>query len=449
MNIEESFIDNINIVRNKLIPKRVLSRAKFALLDYIGVTIAGYHEQRDRVGKLMDSFCGKGGRIHPVGISVPMEMNSAVFLNGLNGHALDFDDGTNAGIIHLGSPVFSVLLALAQKYDFSGEELLRAAVVGYETSFTMARSIQPVHKQRGYHATATCGLLGIAMASSIVLGFDKDKTKQALSTAALSAAGTLKVLEDSSQLKPYNVGKAALLGLVAVQMADAGFVGPDDAFSGIAGFLNQMYGSEKIDFVPCLLDGTYAMEKAYIKPYAACRYTHPSIDVALELRKKKQLEEGDIESVIIRTYALAVKNHDHIDIKGSASAKMSIPYNFAVTYLTGMTGMDAFTPEILESTSVKKLTRKIIVEEEPQLTSLFPKQTVASISLKLKDGSVLEGKSILPKGEPENPLTEEEIIEKFTNLAVYGGKSREHARKIVNAVMNIENDLQTLLNLLQ
>ena len=449
MNLQESFIDQINIVKSRQIPKQVMHRAKLAFLDYIGVTLAGYYEQRAKIEKLIDGFGEGDGSVYPVGISVPMGINSAVFLNGLNGHALDFDDGTNAGIIHLGSPIFSVLLALAQKYDFSGEELLRAAVIGYETSFTMARSIQPVHKQRGYHATATCGLLGIAMASSMVLGFDNDKTKQALSTAALSATGTLKVLEDASQLKPYNVGKTALLGLVAVQMADAGFRGPEDAFSGVAGYLNQMYGNENIDFVPCLLDGTYAIEKAYIKPYAACRYTHPSIDVALELRKRRQVLEDDIDSVVIKTYMLAVKNHDHTEIKGSASAKMSIPYNFAVTYLTGRTGMDAFTPEILGSSSVQRLTGKIKVEEDAQMTSLFPKQTVASVSIKFRDGSVLEGRSILPKGEPENPMTEEEVIGKFTNLAVYGGKTMKHAREIVDAVMNVDSDLPALLSLLR
>lgn len=444
-----SFIKAIDIVKETPIPFNVLSRAKLALLDYIGVTLAGYSEQRTKVNKLIRSLGDEIGRIYPVGISAPMGMNSAVFLNGLNGHALDFDDGTNAGIIHLGSPIFSVLLALAQKYNFSGDKLLEAAVIGYETSFTMARSIQPVHKQLGYHATATCGLLGIAMASSMVLGFNKDKTKQAISTAALSATGTLKVLEDGSELKPYNVGKTALLGLVAVQMADAGFRGPDDAFSGVSGYLRQMYGNEKVDFVPCLLDGTYAMEKAYVKPYAACRYTHPSIDVALTLRKQRLVEESEIESVVIRTYMLAVKNHDHTDIKGSASAKMSIPYNFAVTYLTGKTGMDAFTPEILESPPIKRLTRKITVEEDSQMTSLFPKQTVASVSLKFKDGSQLEGKSILPKGEPENPMTEEEVIAKFTSLAVYGRKTMEQAQRIVDAVMNVDSNLPALLSMIR
>lgn len=449
MNIIDKFINQIYSAASTNIPQSVYSRTKLALLDYLGVTIAGYYEQSRQVGNLIESFCEKEGDIFPVGISVPMSINNAVFLNGLNGHALDFDDGTNAGIIHLGSPIFSVLLAIAQKYDIKGNELLKAAILGYETSFTMARSIQPAHKKRGYHATATCGMLGIAMASSLALKFDGYKTKQAMSIAALSATGSLKVIEDNSQLKPYNVGKTALLGLISVQMANAGFIGPDDAFSGIAGFLNQMYGSESVDFVPCLLDGTYAIEKAYIKPYAACRYTHPSIDVALELRKKITVPNDEIESVSIKTYSLAVKNHDHTDIKGSASAKMSIPYNFAVTYLTGKTGMEAFTDEVLDDPSIIKLTKKVLVEEDALMTAAFPKETRATVSLRLKDGSVHEGKSILPKGEPENPLSDEEVFEKFKRLALYGGKTHESAERIIDAAMSVESKLPELLDLLK
>lgn len=445
----DTFIKRIYEVNKTKLPSSVIHRAKLALLDYLGVTIAGRYEFREKVDSLISAFCDNRGAIYPIGVASPLSMNNAAFLNGLNSHVLDFDDGTNAGIIHLGSPIFSVLFALVQKYDVGGEELLKAAISGYEASFTMARSIQPEHKKRGYHATATCGLLGIAMASSELLKFNENKTKQALSIAALSATGSLKVLEDSSQLKPYNVGKTALLGLISVQMANAGFIGPDDAFSGIAGFLNQMYGSESVDFVPCLLDGTYAIEKAYIKPYAACRYTHPSIDVALELRKKITVPNDEIEAVSIKTYSLAVKNHDHTDIKGSASAKMSIPYNFAVTYLTGKTGMEAFTNEVLDDPSVIDLTKKVTVEEDGLMTAAFPKETIATVSLRLKDGSVHEGKSILPKGEPENPLSDEEVFEKFKRLALYGGKTHESAERIIDAAMSVESELPELLDLLK
>jgi len=448
MNKTDLFLKAIDDVKNKEIPAEVMDRAKLALLDYIGVTLAGLHEHRAKVDSLVDSFCEQGGDIRPIGLNVPMSMNNAVFLNGLNGHALDFDDGTNAGIIHLGSPLFSVLLALAQKHKVTGEQLLKAAVLGYETSFTMAMTIQPTHKQRGYHATATCGLLGIAVAVSELLGFNAKQRKDAFSTAAACATGTLKVLEDGSQLKPFNVGKTALLGLIATQMATAGFDTADDALAGMAGFLSQMHGDENIEFAPTLLNGTYAVQKAYIKPYAACRYTHPSIDVARELRAEGVLSSEEIESIHIKTYALAVKKHDHTDIKGSASAKMSIPYNFAVTYVLGRTGMEAFTEDSLNNPEVQAITKKIITTEDAAMTAAFPKETIATVDVVLKDGRVISGKSILPKGEPENPLTRQEAIDKFTALALYGGKTEAEAAAIAHAALNVETCLDELCALL-
>ena len=98
------------------------------------------------------------GSFTAIGMERKLALKEAVFLNGLNAHALDFDDGTNSGIIHLGSPIFSLLLPLAQRYDVKIEDMLKAAVIGYETSYTMAVSIQPGHKALGYHATGTCGV---------------------------------------------------------------------------------------------------------------------------------------------------------------------------------------------------------------------------------------------------------------------------------------------------
>ena len=449
MNKMFQFLGSIWDLSKVEIPAQVIERTKLALLDYLGVTLAGYKAHQDKINNLINSFGKKDGEIYPVGISTPININNAVFLNGLNSHVLDFDDGTNAGIIHLGSPIFSVLLALAQKYSIEGRKLLEAAVIGYETSFTMARSIQPTHKLRGYHATGTCGLLGIAVSSAHALDFSQVQLKNAFSTASVSATGTLKVLDDKSELKPYNVAKTSLLGLIAVQMARAGFETPDDSFSGISGFLSQMYGTDQVEFVPTLLDGSYAVEKAYIKPYAACRYTHPSIDIAKELRLKGVLKPEQIEKVVIRTYSPAVKNHDHTDIKGVASGRMSIPYNIAVSYLSGETGLNAFTPIYLENRDILELASKVIVLEDDNMTSAFPQKTYATVEMYCSDGSILRGKSELPKGEPENPMSRSEVIEKFVSLAEYSGKTTEEANKIVATVFDIEKDIVTMLQLLK
>ena len=222
-------------------------------------------------------------------------------MNGLNAHALDFDDGTNSGIIHLGSPIFSLLLPLAQRYDIKLEKMLKAAVIGYEASYTMAVSIQPGHKAMGYHATGTCGTLGATLAASYMLGFSDEERFQAFACACVAASGMLKVLDDGSELKPYNVAKTALLSLTAIQMAKSGFKGHPDPLGG-RGFLKMMTGKEDIGLKPVLLNGTYAIMKSYTKPYASCRYTHPSVEAAIYMRNQYGLKAEGIEHIGIRTY---------------------------------------------------------------------------------------------------------------------------------------------------
>lgn len=134
---------------NKPVPDEVILRARQSLLDYIAVTCAGAEFQKLKLEKYFDFAEPEKGEFKAIGTGRDVSLKEAVFLNGLNGHALDFDDGTNSGIIHLGSPVFSLLIPLAQKYKIGVRDLLKAAIIGYEVSYTMAVSIQPEHKARG------------------------------------------------------------------------------------------------------------------------------------------------------------------------------------------------------------------------------------------------------------------------------------------------------------
>lgn len=448
MNYTDIFIKNNEVIYKCNLNNSIKKRLKYALLDYIGVTIAGYIFQKNKIQNLLSNIVTPNGIISPIGLSHKTSLNDACFINGLNAHALDFDDGTNAGIIHLGSPIFSVLLPLAQIYNIAGEKLLKAAILGYEASFTMAVTLQPQLKQRGYHATGVCGILGTALAISHLLDYTKEETKKAFSIAAVSATGTLKVLEDASQLKPYNVAKTSLMALISAQMAKAGFEVADDVLSGPAGYLTQFFGTDKIELKKPLLNGTYAIEKAYIKPYAACRYTHPSIDIAKDLRKIKLFKQEEIKEVIINTYSLAVKKHNHTLIKGANSAKMSIPYNFAVTYLTNKTGMDAFEDDCLKNSEIQKLTEKVKVIENKEMSAAFPKKTIAEVEIITNNEQIIKGKSELPKGEPENPLSDNEIIEKFKSLASYSGKTITEIDQIIDATLHVEEKLPQLLALI-
>lgn len=435
MNRSEFFFNDIDTVHSMSLPDVVITRARQSLLDYLAVTCAGAKFQKEKLNKYFSFVEPELGQFKVIGTGRNLVLKEAVFLNGLNGHALDFDDGTNSGIIHLGSPIFSLLLPLAQRYDITVEELLKAAIIGYETSYTMAVSIQPGHKAMGYHATGTCGVLGAVIAASYMLEFSAEERYQAFATACVSASGMLKVLDDGSELKPYNVAKTALLALTSVQLAKAGFKGHPDPLGGNRGFLKMMTGREDIVLKPVLLNGTYAIMKSYTKPYASCRYTHPAVEATVDLRHKYKIKAEDVERIDVQTYDLAVAGHDHTDIAGPYSAKMSIPYSVAAGLVYGKAGLQEFTEEKVKNAVVLNLTKKIHVMPDEKLSKAFPVVQAAVVNIKTKNG-MLTGRVDFPKGEPENPLTLEEFRNRYDGLMDYAGISTEISSAVFDNVIN-------------
>ena len=431
MNKTRLFLAEIEELQKSPVPEEVVARARLSLLDYIAVTAAGAQFQRDKIEKYKEFARPEEGEFTTIGVG-KYALKEAVFLNGLNGHALDFDDGTNSGIIHLGSPIFSLLLPLAERYGIYIEKMLEAAIIGYETSYTIAVSIQPGHKALGFHATGTCGVLGATIAASYMLEFSEEERFQAFSTACASATGMLSVLDDGSELKPYNVAKTSLLALTSIQLAKAGYRGNPDPLGSYRGFLKMMTGNNNTDIKPLLLNGTYAIMKSYTKPYASCRYTHPSVEAAIHMRGI--VKPDDIQRIDIKTYSLAVTGHDHTDILGSYSAKMSIPFATAVGLIYGKAGLQEFSDESVKNEYNLGLTKKIHVVQDQKLSSEFPAIQAAIVTITKKDGSILSERVNFPKGEPENPLNEKEFRDRYNGLMNYARK--KDSEKIYELILN-------------
>jgi 2-methylcitrate dehydratase PrpD len=165
--------------------------------------------------------------------------------------------------------------------------------------------------------------------------------------------------------------------------------------------------------------------KTYTKPYASCRYTHPSVEAAIRLRGK--VRPGDVERIDIKTYSLAVSGHDHTEIPGSYSAKMSIPYATAAGLIYGKAGLQEFSEEKVRDPEILALTRKIRVEADQVLSDAFPGIQAASVSIHAADGRTLTERVDFPKGEPENPLTEKEFRERYNGLMAYAGQTAGEA----------------------
>lgn len=444
MNKSLDFIKAIDTLALKVNPDTVVNRAKKSLIDYVCVTCAGAEFQKEKLRKYFQFIEPEKGSFRAIGIHKNISLKEVVFLNGLNSHALDFDDGTNSGIIHLGSPIFSLLLPLAQKFNKTVGDVIHAAILGYEASYTMAVSIQPKHKALGFHATGTCGVIGATIAASYLLDFNENERFNAFSTACLSSNGMLKVLDDGSELKPYNVAKSALLALTSIQMAKAGFVGNPDPLGGKRGFLKMMSGDENIALKSVLLDGSYAIMKSYTKPYASCRYTHPAVEAAIKIRDKYRINISRIEKVLVKTYDLAVSGHDHVEILGSYSAKMSIPYSVAAGLIYGKAGLQEFDEITINNHEIKQLTKRISVIADNELSKAFPSIQTAIVEVFVDKSSYVE-RVDFPKGEPENPLSDKEFEDRAYSLMRYAEICDEDTSEICMGLRNVNTDINDVL----
>ena len=204
----------------------------------------------------------------------------------------------------------------------------------------------------------------------------------------------------------------------------------------------MMLGEETVNLKPVLSGGTYAIMKSYTKPYASCRYTHPAVEAAINMKSKVHPE--NVEKVTVRTYDLAVSGHDHTEIPGSYSAKMSIPYSVAVGLIYGKAGLQEFSEETVQNKDVLALTKKIGVTADDKLSAVFPSVQSAIVTIKANNIEYSE-RVDFPKGEPENPLTDCEFRDRYNGLMEYAGISSEKIASIFDSVYQQEAKVEDII----
>lgn len=428
-NITEQFITGIMSLGQKEMPPQVFFKAKECLLDYLGILTGGKKYLKEKHPELIASALSEG------------------FLNSFAAHVLELDDGHRRGMIHLGASIVSAVLDAAKKDNLNSDHVLCGIVMGYEVAVRCACALQPGHKERGYHVSGTCGSIGSAMGIAFASGYTKEQMKSTLACAVSSAAGVLEIQEQASELKPYNLGRAAQAGVLAAQMGRFALPGPDDILGGKRGFLAAMTDTPHPEYLTDFSGEDYAIEGIYQKVYAACRHCHPAIDATLAIRNDIHLKPEQVEKIEVHTYKLAVGSHDHTKIHGISSAKLSTPFSVALAIVKGSAGYADFNEKSLENYWVKTLTQKVRIIEDEELTQYSPAVRGAKVFVHLKDGSVCEASCMYPKGEPENPLSREELEEKFIGLAMYGGLTKKECDEVINEIWKEDFDLNKIMNI--
>lgn len=443
MNITDKFINNLLQLSRSPMNERVEAHLRNSFLDYVGCLLAGTKMLQPQIEALLNSGVCATGDCIVFGREEKFSMKDAAFINGIYSHVLEIDDGHRIATMHLAAPVFSALLAVSEHENLTYGDFLRGAMIGYESAIRLAVAMQPNHKKKGFHTTGTCGTLGVAMAIAAALNFDFKQMKSALSAAVSSAAGVLEMLSNDSQLKPYNVGRAAMDGIQAAYIGKAGFEAPLDALMGKRGFFATMtdwFDTKVLEEFD--KDNLYCVG-TFFKPYAACRHCHPAIEASILLKQElgDSLDSMIIKSIKVKTYDLAIVGHDHTEINGENAAKMSIPYGVAVGLIEGHAGINDFEENLYRREDIVSLTSKVTVEEDPALSALIPNKRASIVEVETNTGNYSKLVDIA-KGEPENPMTREDLINKFHESSAYVTIDASKQKEIIDIICEGLNSIQ-------
>ena len=409
-NVTQLFADYL-FDKASSINDNIIKKAEACWQDYLAVATAGAAKNRNHWEKMLERTLVGSSEL--IGYERFVDSKTAALINGFNAHALELDDGQRFAMIHLGASIISAIKAASDENDIDEEQFKIGIVMGYEAACRVAIAMQPNHKNRGYHAAGTCGTIGSAVGVSFAMGMDPKQMNRVLTCAAGSAAGMLEIQEQGSEIKPYNVGRAAMDGLTSAYMGMTDYQTPDDMFGGERGFFKTFADEWYIEKLIGQAD-YFEIEHIYVKPYASCRHSHSAVEAAIKLNKDLDVES--IKSVEVKTYKLGVKGHDHTDIQGIASAKLSTPYAVAAGLLYGRADLTVFEP--LDE-QIVGLAQKVKVIENPELTAESSKKRIAIVKVILKDGTEKECRVDYAKGDPENPMTEMELKEKNQMLLAY------------------------------
>jgi 2-methylcitrate dehydratase PrpD len=385
-----------------------------AIVDWFSATIAGFPMAPGRL--LTEAVADTAGdgpcRLVPSGQAMPVR--TAALINATASHTAELDDIYRGGIYHPGSPTVGAALALAEHLDVSGADLIRAVAIGYEVGDRVSATVNPAH-YRFWHTTGTVGTLGAAAAAAELLGLDADRFAHALATATTMAAGLQQAFRSDAMSKPLHAGHAADAGLLAALSARRGFTGALDVLEGPAGFGAGMAGSP--DWSKALADPgrPLGVTAATVKNHSCCGHTFAAVDAALRLRANG-LSAEDIDSVEIRTYTTATKVAGNPDPRTAFEAKFSASYCVAAAFHLGSVRLRAFEPEALADASLRDLMRRTTVAADEEMERLFPDQRHATVTVRERSGATRTAERHTRKGDPDDPLTDAELGEKFDDL---------------------------------
>jgi len=422
--------------------------AKLHILDTFGVALAGLDQP---VAKIALDYCANLGASRQAaiwGTTQKASISTAAFANGLLAHALDFDDWD--AFIHVGHPTSMLIgaaLSLGEHLGASGKELLKAYVLGIEVICKLSANCPNV-QDRGFHSTPVWGSLGATVACASLLKLDSVKLKAALGIAASAAGGIHR--QQGSMVKPFHAGNAARNGAEAALLAAAGFTADAAILEAPRGFCDTFFGPGKCDYEKIIenIGKPYFLESPGLglkwHPCSAPQFL--AADAALHLKREHRINFADVARIEVSIPPLRYARHYAAEVKTGLRGKFAINYVVALCILDGKLELATFTDEKVNRPQVQDAFSKVQVICDESIPEPGP---YCPVTVELKNGTRHSYTAKIAKGDPRNPMTVDEVTEKFRGNA-RSVISDKQAQEVINTVTQLEtiDNVKTIVGLL-
>lgn len=407
------------------IPPDVSRIAKNAIIDCVGVTLPGAREEASRIIQRYAREMGPREQASVIGTTQKTSATLAALANGVAAHVLDLDDVNSLLIGHPSVVLMPTVMAAGEMSEAPGEQVLMGYILGFEVTVKLAGMLNPAHYEHGWHATSTFGALGAATAAAKILGLSQEQIQRALGLATSLAGGVRRNF--GTMTKSFHAGNAARAGLESAVLSRMGFTGHHEILDHPMGFLD-VFGTAAEgawETVARTLGNPFELATSGIdfKRYPCCGGVVASVDAAIAIRQDLRFSLDQVESIECGQNTLGSQILVYPEPQTPLEGKFSLEYGVCRALIDGELGLEGFTDEKVSDPVLKELLGKTRAFVHPDLEKVrlseedraqrFP----SILTVKLRDGTVLTKRVDNARGRWDNPLTQEEIYDKYRQYA--------------------------------
>jgi 2-methylcitrate dehydratase PrpD len=432
------------------LPAATTRKCEDLLIDVVGLCVTARNEDYIRSALL---GCDDDGPCTAIGHKRTLNAAGAAFVNGTAAHGEDFDDTFEGGPVHAGAVIVPAVLAACERHNPDGRMALIGIAVGTEVLCRLSLVVPKAVHKAGFHPTAIFGAMGAAAGVGAALGLNARQIVDALGIAGSMAGGIIEYLAEGAWTKRLHAGWAAQSGIRAALLARGGFVGPRTVFEGVHGLFHGFAHTVKGDYDALTGDfGTrWVTDTLAFKPYPCGTMAQPYIDCARRLAARG-IKPEDVTEIVCEVAEGTVHRlweplADKQRPRNGYAAKFATPYLLATGFVHGGVGLGAFTESAIRDARVLALAAKVKFVIDPD--NPYPNNYTGHIRVTLGDGSVIEERQPHMRGGAQEPLTRQDVTDKFALNAQHGGWKKaqgDATLKLLAGLYQGKIDLSSLRN---